>query len=135
MLTVADQQVGMFDAAELCGQVVPEDSFYALLAEHGHRLVRDQDFSDCYSSDRGRPSIPPSLLAKVLLLAYREGASDERAMDCLRFDLRWKVALGLAVDHPGFHPTTLVKFRARLLLHGKERLALERTVAWPPSSA
>ncbi|HEV2772970.1 MAG TPA: IS1182 family transposase [Thermoleophilaceae bacterium] len=125
---MADRQVGMFDAAELCGQVIPEDSFYALLAEHGQRIVSDADFADCYSEGRGRPSIPPSLLAKVLLLAYREGASDERAIDCLRFDLRWKVALSLPVDHPGFHPTTLVKFRARLLLHGKERLALERTV-------
>ncbi|MQA75448.1 MAG: transposase, partial [Solirubrobacterales bacterium] len=42
--------------------------------------------------------------------------------------LGWKVALGLAIDHAGFHPTTMVKFRARLLLHGKERLALERTL-------
>lgn len=31
--------------------------------------------------------------------------------------------LGLAIDHAGFHPTTRVKFGARLLLHGKERLA------------
>lgn len=128
MLSVADRQVGMFDAAEVCGQVVPRDSFYALLAEHGERIVSDEDFRDCYAERTGRPSIPPSLLAKVLLLAYREGASDERAMDCVRFDLRWKVALGLPVDHQGFHPTTLVKFRARLLLHGKERLALERSL-------
>ncbi|MDX6646000.1 MAG: hypothetical protein QOK40_1727, partial [Miltoncostaeaceae bacterium] len=31
-------------------------------------------------------------------------------------------------DHAGWHPTTLVRFRARLLLHGMERLALERSV-------
>ena len=42
--------------------------------------------------------------------------------------LRWKVALGLPVDRRGFHPTTLTMFRARLLLHGKERLALENTL-------
>jgi transposase len=77
----------------------------------------------------GRPSIPPSLLAKVLLLAYRDGLSDQRAMEALRFDLRWKVALDLPVDHPGFHPTSLVKFRARLLLHGKERVVFERSIA------
>ena len=45
MLTVADQQVGFFDAAELC-HVVPEYSFYALLAEHGTRIVRNEDFEE-----------------------------------------------------------------------------------------
>jgi hypothetical protein len=65
----------------------------------------------------------------VLLLAYRDGLSDERAMEAVRFDLRWKVALDLPVDHPGFHPTSLVRFRARLLLHGMERLVFERSLA------
>lgn len=128
MLSVQDRQVGMFDAAPLCEGLVAEDSFYALLAEHGDRIVSDSDFAECYSEATGRPSIPPSLLAKVLLLQYREGLSDERAMEAVRLHLGWKVALGLAIDHAGFHPTTMVKFRARLLLHGKERLALERTL-------
>ena len=104
-------------------------------AEHGDRIVRDADFAECYSARWGRPSIAPSLLAKVMLLAYRNGLSDRRAMEALRFDLRWKVALDLPIDHPGFHPTSLVKFRARLLLHGKERIVFERSLSWPPSSA
>ena len=108
--------------------LLPEDSIYGLLAEHGERIVRDEDFAECYSERQGRPSIPPSLLAKVLLLAFRDGLSDERAMEAVRFDLRWKVALDLPVDHPGFHPTSLVRFRARLLLHGKERLVFERSL-------
>lgn len=128
MLSVADRaQQGLFDA-HWCGQVVPADSFYGLLAEHGHRIVSDTDFAPCYSERHGRPSIPPSHLAKILLLAYREGVSDEQAMERLRYDLRWKVALEVPLDHPGYHPTSLVKFRARLLLHGLERLALERSI-------
>jgi transposase len=127
MLAVADRQRGFFDAV-WCSELLPGDSIYSLLAEHGDRIVRDEDFADCYSERQGRPSIPPSLLAKVLLLAYRDGLSDERAMDAVRFDLRWKVALDLPVDHPGFHPTSLVRFRARLLLHGKERLVFERSL-------
>src|SRR3982750_4991615 len=127
MLGGADRQQGFFDAA-WCSDLLPEDSIYALLAEHGDRIVKDEDFAECYSERQGRPSIPPSLLAKVLLLAYREGLSDERAMEGLRFDLRWKVALDLPIDHPGFHPTSLVKFRARLLLHGKERIVFERSI-------
>ena len=120
-------QVGFFDAAELA-RPLPEGSFFALLAEHGDRIVRDEDFEACYSERMGRPSIPPSLLAKVLLLQYRSGASDEQAMESVAWDLRWKIALGLAVDHQGWHPTSLTKFRARLLLHELERVALERTL-------
>src|SRR6516162_227639 len=127
MLTVADRQQGFFDAA-WCSGLLAEDSIYALLAEHGERIVRDEDFADCYSESHGRPSIPPSVLAKVLLLAYRDGLSDERAMEAVRFDLRWKIALDLPLDHEGFHPTSLVKFRARLLLHGKERVVFERSL-------
>ena len=117
----------MFDAAVVMGPL-PEGSFFALLAEHGDRIVRDGDFAECYSSGMGRPSIPPSLLAKVMLLQHRTGASDEQAMECVAWDLRWKIALGLPVDHQGWHPTSLTKYRARLLLHGKERLALENTL-------
>ena len=117
----------MFDAAVVMGPL-PEGSFFALLAEHGDRIVRDQDFAECYSSRMGRPSIPPSQLAKVMLMQHRTGVSDEQAMECVVWDLRWKIALGLAVDHQGWHPTSLTKYRARLLLHGKERLVLENTL-------
>ncbi len=127
MLATMSGQVGFFDAAELA-RPLPEGSFFALLAEHGHRVVRDEDFAACYSPGMGRPSIPPSLLAKVLLLQYRTGASDEQAMESVAWDLRWKIALGLSVDHQGWHPTSLTKFRARLLLHKLERVALERTL-------
>jgi transposase len=127
MLASTSGQVGFFDAAELA-RPLPEGSFFALLAEHGHRIVRDEDFAACYAQRMGRPSIPPSQLAKVLLLQYRTGASDEQAMECVAWDLRWKIALGLPVDHEGWHPTSLTKFRARLLLHELERVALERTL-------
>lgn len=127
MLSSTSGQVGFFDAAELA-RPLPEGSFFALLAEHGHRIVRDEDFAECYSARMGRPSIPPSQLAKVLLLQHRTGASDEQAMEAVCWDLRWKIALGLPVDHEGWHPTSLTKFRARLLLHRKERLALENTL-------
>ena len=73
MLATESAQVGLFDAAVVMGPL-PEGSFFALLAEHGDRIVRDEDFAECYSGRMGRPSIPPSLLAKVMLLQYRTGA-------------------------------------------------------------
>jgi len=127
MLASQSAQLGLLDAAQVMGPL-PQGSFYELLAEHGERIVRDEDFVDCYSSGTGRPSIPPSQLAKVMLLQHRTGVSDEQAMECVGWDLRWKVALGLPIDHRGWHPTSLTKFRARLLLHKKEGLALENTL-------
>jgi hypothetical protein len=127
MLKSRSAQVGLFDAAVVMGPL-PEGSFFALLAEHGDRIVRDEDFAVCYSERMGRPSIPPSQLAKVLLLQYRTGVSDEQAMECVGWDLRWKVALDLPIDHAGWHPTSLTKFRARLLLHKKDGIALESTL-------
>jgi DDE family transposase/transposase-like protein DUF772 len=127
MLGMRSAQVGMFDAAVLA-RPLPEGSFFALLAEHGERIVRDEDFAECYSTRMGRPSIAPSQLARVLLLQHRTGASDEAAMEAVAWDLRWKIALGLPVDHVGWHPTSLTKFRARLLLHKKEGVALENTL-------
>lgn len=127
MLATRSAQVGMFDAAVLA-RPLPEGSFFALLAEHGDRIVRDEDFACCYSQSMGRPSIAPSQLAKVMLLQHRTGLSDEAAMEAVRWDLRWKIALELPVDHDGWHPTSLTKFRARLLLHGKEDVGLENTL-------
>lgn len=127
MLSTRSAQVGLFDAAVLA-RPLPEGSFFALLAEHGDRIVRDEDFAECYSSRMGRPSIAPSQLARIMLLQHRTGLSDEAAMEAVKWDLRWKIALGLPVDHEGYHPTSLTRFRARLLLHGKEDLPLETTL-------
>ena len=45
------------------------------------------------------------------------------------FDLRWKVALDLPLDFPGFHPTSLTKYRNRLTENGQERYAFDRFIA------
>src|SRR5215216_6062804 len=127
MLASESRQVGLFDAAELV-RPLPEGSFYALLARHGERIVSDEDFADCYSERQGRPSIPPSTLAKLMLLQYRTGLSDREAMEAVQWDLRWKAALELPVDHSGWDPSSLTRFRARLLLHGKERLVLQNSL-------
>jgi Transposase domain (DUF772) len=127
MLAVADRQRGFFDAV-WCSDLLPDDSIYSLLAEHGDRIVRDEDFAACYSGRRGRPSIPPSVLAKVLLLAYRDGLSDERAMEAVRFDLRWKVALDFGGRPPWLSRDVAGALPRPLLLHGMERLVFERSL-------
>jgi len=55
--------------------------------------------------------------------------SDREAVQRTMFDQRWKVALGLPLDFPGFHPTSLSNHRKRLVEHGKERYAFDRFIA------
>jgi transposase len=105
---------------------VSDDSIYGRMAAVREFLFRDDDLAEMYTLDNGRPSLPPSLLCGVLLLQYHDGVGDEEAVERLRFDLRWKVALGLPLDYKGFDPTSLVVFRKRLLKHGQERYAFER---------
>jgi transposase len=81
---------------------VGRDSFYGFLASHRGVLFHDEDFTDLYCSDNGRPSVPPSLLAAALLLQAYEGVSDEEAKARADFDLRWKVALGVGLEERPF---------------------------------
>jgi hypothetical protein len=109
---------------------VGRDSFYGFLASHRRELFHDEDFTDLYCSDNGRPSVPPSLLATALLLQAYEGASDEEAKARADFDLRWKVALGVGLEERPFAKSTLQLFRARLILHERVRAILQRSLAF-----
>lgn len=109
------------------GPVVDPDSFYGKMAEYGPSLVREEWFADLYS-DRGRPSVSPVLLTKVMLLMFHDNVSDRQAEEHARYDLRWKAALELGIDETGFDATALCRFRARLLLHERDREVFRRTI-------
>ncbi len=117
---------GSLFEAEVWPHPVAPDSIYGRMASVRDVLFRDEDLAEMYCLDNGRPSLPPSLLSGVLLLQFHDDVGDEEAVERLRYDLRWKVALGLPLDYQGFHPTSLVVFRRQLLKYGKERYAFER---------
>jgi hypothetical protein len=85
-----------------------------MLARECHRLFPDDEFADLFAV-RGRDSVPPRIVAVVMVLQRLHGLSDREAVDAFAFDLRWKYAAGaLDFDHPGFVHTVLVDFRERL---------------------
>jgi len=95
------------------GRVAPE-SIYGLLHRECHRLFPDEMFADLFT-DVGRRSVPPMIVAVVMVLQRIEGCSDREATDRFCFDARWKYAAGgLDFDYPGFVHTVLVDMRARL---------------------
>ena len=110
----ADRQRELLDVEVLAGHLLVPGSVFAFLAEHRLRLFPPEMFADLFPSGRGRPSVPPEVIASVLVLQSLYGLSDREAVEALTFDLRWKAACGYAVGGTGFHPTTLTVWRRRL---------------------
>ena len=77
---------------ELCEPRLSATSIYRLLGEQGHRLFADEAFADLFE-DVGRRSVPPRIVATVMVLQRIEGVSDREAVDRFAFDERWKYAI------------------------------------------
>ncbi len=110
----SDPNPELLDAGALCRQLVSDGSVHAFLADHREELFPDEAFADLFPSGTGRPSMPAAVMASAMVLKELEGLSDRQAADALRCDIRWKVATGLALDHPGVHFTVFTYWRTRL---------------------
>jgi hypothetical protein len=103
------------DAGALAGHLVPAGSMFAFLAGHRAVLFPDEDWADLFApAGKGRPSVPATQMAAVMALQALHGYSDRETAEAVRFDVRWKAAIGAALDDPGFGPSTLVYWRRRL---------------------
>ena len=100
--------------ANFCEGRVGPDSIYGVLHRECFNLFPDEMFADLFT-DVGRRSVPPMIVAVVMVLQRIEGLSDREAVERFAFDARWKYAAGgLDFDYPGFVHTVLVDMRARL---------------------
>jgi hypothetical protein len=104
--------------ARWCEAALPEGSVYRFLARERARLFPPELFADLFAPT-GRRSVPPSILAVVMVLQRLEGLSDREAADRFAFDVRWRYAAGVADPVAGeetasFAHTVLVDLRARL---------------------
>jgi Transposase domain (DUF772) len=86
-------------------------SIYRLLHAERDRLFPDELFADLYVQ-HGRRSVPPSILAVVMVLQRPEGCSDREACDRFAYDLRWRYAVGVDDEMGSFAHTVLVELRA-----------------------
>ena len=119
-LGLAPRQADLFGStAAYCEGRVAPDSIYGILHRECFRLFPDEMFADLFD-DAGRRSVPPMIVAVVMVLQRIEGCSDREAVDRFAFDARWKYAAGgLDFDYPGFVHTVLVDMRARLARSAK----------------
>jgi hypothetical protein len=114
----ASQQLDLLDpVSRFCAESLPANSIYAFLHEHRDRLFPDSLFTDLFAQV-GRRSVPPSVVAAVMVLQRLEGLSDREAVDRYAFDVRWRYAAGVGgwdgTGRAGFAHTVLVDMRERL---------------------
>jgi Transposase DDE domain/Transposase domain (DUF772) len=131
-LGMADRQPSVLnDVDRFCDEMLAENSMYALLHRERDRLFPDEMFADLFS-DKGRRSVPPSVVAVVMVLQRLEGLSDREAVERYTFDARWRYAAGVGSYDCGgwgsFAHTVLVDFRARLDRSEDKRRIFNRSV-------
>ena len=117
-LGLAERQGDLFDdVTRFCAETLAESSVYSVLARERDGLFPDEMFSDLFEST-GRRSVPPSVVAVVMVLQRLDGLSDREAVERFTFDARWRYAAGVGgYDGDGwdtFAHTVLVDMRARL---------------------
>jgi hypothetical protein len=132
-LGLAERQGDLLDEVNrFCEQTLPANSVFAVLHRERDRLFSDEMFADLFSC-RGRRSVPPSVVATVMVLQRLEGLSDREAVDRYAFDARWRYAAGVGgYDGEGwgsFAHTVLVDMRARLAASKSPRRIFEVTLA------
>jgi IS5 family transposase len=100
-------------------KVIPEDHFL-------RRLPQAVDFesfrpllNSAYSRDQGRPPLDPVIVLKLEILARQYRLSDREVIAGARFNIAYRLFLGLSLESPLPHHTSMTYFRHRL---GAERL-------------
>src|SRR5438876_8760766 len=119
MMGERSAQDKLFAADHIYLDYVGRDTLYRYLAQHRGQLFRDEDFVILYCRNNGRPSVPPSLAVSILFLRAYDGVSFVEAIERTKYDLRWKVALGLEMEEEPIQKSALQDVQARLVLHGQ----------------
>lgn len=128
MMGERSPQDKLFGADHLYLDYVGRDTMYGYLAQNRQHLFRDEDFEVLYCRNNGRPSVPPSLAVSILFLRAHEGVSFVEAIERTKYDLRWKVALGLEMEEVPIQKSALQEFQARLVLHEQGESLLKKSI-------
>jgi transposase len=111
-----DRPEGFFSYVRLEDRVPPDHPLRPIkaLAERTLGSLHKR-FDDLYSA-MGRPSIPPEMLLRAMLLqAFFSVRSERMLMEQINYNLLFRWFVGLAMDAEVWHPTVFTHNRDRLL--------------------
>ncbi len=93
------------DTEALAGHLVPAGSMFAFLAAHRAGLFPDAGYADLFAPPGvGRPSLPATRMAAIMTLQALHDYSDRETAEAVRFDVRWKVAIGVREESDPWVP-------------------------------
>ena len=124
-----DRQGSLLETRWVRRHLVTAGSFYERLADHGDEIVCDDDFAHLYTEDRGRPSVPPSVMVRAMLCATHDRTSDRESARRSRVDLDWKAAMGVDDEFAGIGATTFALMRSRMVARDADAKLFEATLA------
>ena len=90
-------------------------------------LAEEIKLASIYSKETGRPNWSVARMLGLSLLQEFYNFDDQKALDCLSFDIRWQYALGMTPEESYLSRRSLVDFRSRLVASDPEMKML-RTV-------
>src|ERR1700740_2119941 len=115
-----DVQGSLFESwGAIAPDLFTDNDRYKLFAQKVWPVLAScrEQLLECYDSENGRPGVEPVVLLGVLIFQFLERVPDRQAVELVKYHLGWKLALNLKLSEGGFHPTTLVYFRQRLIEH------------------
>jgi len=99
------------------------DKLNRLLAEHGFEQMVEQRCALSHAAHRGRPSIPPGIYFRMLLIGYFEGINSQRGIAWRCADsLSLRSSLGLSATDEWPDHSSLTRIRKRLALEVHEKV-------------
>lgn len=124
MFRRSDRQGSLFQTSEL----LPEDKKKRLegtwawqFQREALPLINEEQFSELYCADNGRPNKPVRTIVGVLVLKEMFDLTDEQALGEVDYDTRWQVALNLTPEDAHCCQKTLHNFRSKLLGNDKAK--------------
>ncbi len=79
-------------------------------------LAAEDEFSVLYCEDNGRPNWSVARMLGISILKEMQDMSDQQALDCLSFDIRWQHALGVEPEEAYLSRRSILDFRSRMVL-------------------
>lgn len=99
--------------AQLYERAIPKDHLLRRIDECVDFSFVEEEVSDLYCSDNGRPSYAPEQLFRVMFVSYLYNLSDVRVVQELRYNLLYRYFCRFSLSDDTPDDTTLVVFRAR----------------------
>lgn len=107
------------DERALYQRIVPENHFLRQLLHVVDFETFRPVLASAYCAAQGRPALDPVILLKLEVLARQYRYSDREVLSATRFNIAYRLFLGLSLESPLPHHTLMTYFRQRL---GPDRL-------------